>query len=94
MRRTGAGGKGAFAALDCVGGEGAAAVSSSVRERGTLILWGAMAGFQTTLFIPDIVFRHVRVRLGAFTARTLSSGVFNDLHLTTDLQLATVLHIF
>ncbi len=66
--RTVAGGKGAYAAVDCVGGSGTAAVTQSLRERGTLILWGAMAGFTTTMFIPDIIFRFVQVSPHSLTS--------------------------
>ncbi len=58
----GAGGKGAYAAADCVGGERTAALTRSLRERGTLIVWGAIGGFTTSMFVPDFIFRHVRVR--------------------------------
>ena len=36
-------------------------MTQSLRERGTLIAWGAMAGFTTTMFIPDFVFRGCQV---------------------------------
>ena len=55
------GGKGAYAAVDCVGGEGTVAVTRSLREHGTLLVWGFMAGFVTSMFLPDFVFRFIQV---------------------------------
>ena len=46
-----------------MGGERTAALTKSLRMRGTLIVWGAMSGFTTTMFIPDFIFRFVRVCL-------------------------------
>ena len=45
-----------------MGGERTAALTRSLRERGTLIVWGAIGGFTTTMFVPDFIFRHIRVR--------------------------------
>ena len=58
-----------------MGGEGTAAVTQSLRERGTLLVWGAMAGFTTTMFIPDFVFRGIqaRARAGHCTVRLRAS---------------------
>ena len=48
-------------------------VTQSLRDRGTLIAWGAMAGFTTTMFIPDFVFRGCQARHQSST-RLLTLG--------------------
>lgn len=53
------GGKGAYAAIDSVGGEIFGALASAVRPGGTVIIYGAMSGLQATFSIPDPLFRGV-----------------------------------
>lgn len=56
------GGRGAYAAIECVGGELFAKVAAAVRSGGTCIIYGAMSGLTATYNIPDVLFRDVVVR--------------------------------
>lgn len=56
------GGKGAYGAVDSVGGEITGALASAVRPGGTVIIYGAMSGLSTTISIPDPLFRGVVLR--------------------------------
>lgn len=56
------GGKPAYAAIECVGGELFGAVASSVRDHATVILYGAMSGLSASFSIPDLLFRGVVAR--------------------------------
>ena len=51
------GGEGAYGAFDCVAGEGTADVVKAVRDGGTILIYGALAGFQFTAGVPDILFQ-------------------------------------
>jgi trans-2-enoyl-CoA reductase len=55
-------GKGAYGAIECVGGEVCKGVVSSVRNNGVVFLYGAMGGLEITCGIPDILFRGVQVK--------------------------------
>lgn len=57
-----AGGKGAYGAVDPVGGPFAAKITQSLRDSGTLIVYSSMAGFTSDVGIPDLLYRDVRVR--------------------------------
>lgn len=55
------GGKGAYAGLDCVGGEATKPVCAGVRDDGTVFLFGSMAGtFDASATLPDL-FRGVKL---------------------------------
>lgn len=54
-------GKGAYAALEPVAGEGTADIMASVRDGGVLLLYGAMADFKFVGNVPDILFRDVKI---------------------------------
>ena len=56
------GGKGAYGAIECVGGEVTKGVVSSVRNNGIVFLYGAMGGLEISAGIPDILFRGVTVK--------------------------------
>lgn len=56
------GGKPAYAAIECVGGELFGAVASSVRDHASVILYGAMSGLSASFSIPDLLFRGVVAR--------------------------------
>ena len=53
-------GKGAYAAVDSVGGDMLGKLLSAVRPRGTLLLYGAMSGVTFNGQIPDLLF-HLKV---------------------------------
>ena len=52
----------AYGAIECVGGDVFSGVCSSVRNNGTVLLYGAMGGLTITCSIPDILFRGVQVK--------------------------------
>jgi len=56
------GGKGAYGAIECVGGAIFKACASSVRVNGTILIYGAMSGLDMTVFIPDPLFRGVTIK--------------------------------
>jgi mitochondrial enoyl-[acyl-carrier protein] reductase / trans-2-enoyl-CoA reductase len=56
------GGKGAYGAIECVGGEITKGVMGSVRNNGVVFLYGAMGGLDIVAGIPDILFRGVSVK--------------------------------
>ena len=56
------GGKGAYGAIECVGGTIFKACASSVRVNGTIFIYGAMSGLDMTVFIPDPLFRGVSIK--------------------------------
>ena len=56
-----AGGKGAWGAVDAVGGALTEAVAGGVRAGGTVFLYGMMDGTKTTVSIVDLLFRGVVV---------------------------------
>ena len=53
------GGKGAWGAVECVGGDLLTSVASSVRSNGTVLIYGAMSGLGASFSIPDLLFRGV-----------------------------------
>lgn len=53
-------GRGAYAGVDAVGGELAGKLLAAVRPQGTLLVYGAMAGWTFTASIPDVLF-HLKV---------------------------------
>lgn len=55
-------GKGAYGAIECVGGTIFKACASSVRVNGTILIYGAMSGLDMTVFIPDPLFRGVTIK--------------------------------
>jgi len=55
------GGKGAWGGVDAVAGESTAQVTSSVRDGGLVLLYGAMAGLEYKGNVVDALFRGVRV---------------------------------
>ena len=57
------GGSGAWAALECVGGDATGQVVSALREGGTCLVYGAMASFEFKAGIPDLLFRCGRMRV-------------------------------
>jgi mitochondrial enoyl-[acyl-carrier protein] reductase / trans-2-enoyl-CoA reductase len=56
------GGKGAYGAIECVGGDLFAQITASVRPGGTVIIYGAMSGLTATFDIPSVLFRGVSIR--------------------------------
>ncbi|KAI8106698.1 hypothetical protein M9434_001352 [Picochlorum sp. BPE23] len=56
------GGKGAYAAVECVGGTVFKGCASSLRASGTILIYGAMSSLEMTVAIPDVLFRGVTVR--------------------------------
>lgn len=56
------GGRGAYGAIECIGGDIFAQVTSSVRNSGTVIIYGAMSGLKATFGIPDPLFRCVKIQ--------------------------------
>ena len=56
------GGKGAYAAMDAVGGPGVERITNSLRDFGTVLIYGAMSGLQFTGSIVDCLFRGVVVK--------------------------------
>lgn len=61
---TNAGGRGAYAALDAVGGATTQLVTSGVRPGGTVLIYGALSGPTLTLNTFDI-FLHKRLEVPA-----------------------------
>ncbi|CAG9465726.1 unnamed protein product [Pedinophyceae sp. YPF-701] len=55
------GGKGAYAALDCIGGPGTEALGMAVRQGGTVYVYGAMGGLQATVPVPGLIFAGLTV---------------------------------
>ncbi|KAK9845455.1 hypothetical protein WJX81_006838 [Elliptochloris bilobata] len=55
------GGKLAYAAVDAVAGETTATVAASVRDHGTVLVYGALADFKLELGVADLLFRDVRI---------------------------------
>lgn len=53
------GGKGAWSAMDAVGGEMFSKCASSVRAGGTVFVYGALSGLECSFSIPDLLFRGV-----------------------------------
>ena len=51
------GGKGAYGAIDCVAGELTGRMLAAVRPTGTLLVYGAMAGFTTQMNVGDLLFK-------------------------------------
>ena len=51
------GGKGAYGAIDAVAGELTGQMLSAVRPDGQILVYGAMAGFSTTMNVNDLLFR-------------------------------------
>ena len=56
------GGKGAYAAVDAVGGAGVERLTNSLRDFGTVLIYGAMSGLQFTGSVVDCLFRGVTVK--------------------------------
>ena len=55
------GGRGAYGAIECVGGVVTKGVVAGVRNGGTVLLYGAMGGLDIVAGIPDILFRGVTI---------------------------------
>ena len=51
------GGKGAYGAIDCVAGDLTGRMLAAVRPAGQIIVYGAMAGFSTTMNVGDLLFK-------------------------------------
>lgn len=51
------GGKGAYAAVDAVGGDLTGKLLAGVRPRGTLLIYGVLSGRTFTAGIPDVLFQ-------------------------------------
>jgi len=56
------GDKGAYGAIECVGGDLFASITASVRAGGTAIIYGAMSGLTATYDIPSVLFRGVTIK--------------------------------
>jgi trans-2-enoyl-CoA reductase len=68
------GGRGAYAALDAVAGDGVEAVVASLRAGGTAFVYGAMAGLGLRASVVDILFRGCAVRGFWVTAWAAAAG--------------------
>jgi NADPH:quinone reductase-like Zn-dependent oxidoreductase len=55
------GGKGAWGAIECVGGALTKAIVSGVRDGGKVVIYGAMSGLDFVGGIPDVLFRGVSI---------------------------------
>ncbi|PRW59002.1 NAD(P)-binding [Chlorella sorokiniana] len=55
------GGKGAYGALECVGGDITGKVVEATRDNGEVLIYGAMAAFDFTCPIPPLLFRGVKL---------------------------------
>jgi NADPH:quinone reductase-like Zn-dependent oxidoreductase len=55
------GGKGAWAAVDPIGGDIAQKITQSLRDDGTLLVYSSMAGMTSNVGIPDLLYRGVKV---------------------------------
>ena len=51
------GGKGAYGAIDAVAGDLTGQMLTSVRPGGQILVYGAMAGFSTTMNVADLLFK-------------------------------------
>lgn len=47
--------------MDPVGGPFAEKITASIRDHGTMIVYSAMGGLTTSVGIPDLLYRDVRV---------------------------------
>jgi|APGre2960657444_1045066.scaffolds.fasta_scaffold00644_10 NADPH:quinone reductase-like Zn-dependent oxidoreductase len=56
------GGKGAWGAVDAVGGELTAVITGALRPGGTVLVYGAMSGMVFTGSIVDVLFRGVSIK--------------------------------
>ena len=68
------GGKGLWAALDCVGGETTRLVSAATRPGGSIIIYGALAGPTLQLNILDVFLGKKLQVGGGLVLRLLSSS--------------------
>eukprot|EP00744_Colponema_vietnamica_P003299 GILI01005077.1.p1 GENE.GILI01005077.1~~GILI01005077.1.p1 ORF type:complete len:361 (+),score=121.06 GILI01005077.1:69-1085(+) len=68
-------GKGAYGAVDCVGGDLTAEITGSLRDNGTILIYGAMSGLAFTGSIVDCLFRNVTVRGFWVTTEVNSLGI-------------------
>ncbi|KAH7415981.1 hypothetical protein KP509_14G069400 [Ceratopteris richardii] len=66
------GGRMAYGAIDCVGGELTKVVVESVRDRGTVLIYGLLAGTNLKGGILDFIFRGVKLE-GFYVGLWLSS---------------------
>lgn len=79
------GGKGAYGAVDPVGGPFAEKITASIRDSGTLIVYSAMGGLTTNVGIPDLLYRDVRVR-GFWLGPWLANEAENPQKVLSDLM--------
>ncbi|KAI3438921.1 hypothetical protein D9Q98_001335 [Chlorella vulgaris] len=56
------GGKGAYATLECVGGEITEQLVKATRNNGTVVVYGAMAAFSFCSGVHDVLFRGVTIK--------------------------------
>ena len=54
-------GKGAYAAVDPVAGPMTKTMAAATRDNGTVLLYGALAGFEFTAGVADVLFRYVTI---------------------------------
>jgi NADPH:quinone reductase-like Zn-dependent oxidoreductase len=50
-------GEGAYAAIDCIGGETTGTIIKAIREEGTVFLYGALSGPTATIPIVDLLYK-------------------------------------
>ncbi len=50
-------GEGAYAAIECIGGETTGTVVKAIREEGTIFLYGALSGPTATIPIVDLLYK-------------------------------------
>lgn len=79
------GGKGAYAAVDPVGGPFTEKVTQSVRDSGTVIIYSAMGGLTANAGIPDLLYRDVRLR-GFWLGPWLANEAENPAKVLSDLM--------
>ena len=58
------GGKGAWAAVDPIGGDIAHKITQSLRDDGTLLVYSSMTDVTSNVGIPDLLYRGVKVGCG------------------------------
>ena len=51
------GGKGAYGAIDCVAGDLTGRMLAAVRPAGQILVYGALAGFSTSMNVGDLLFK-------------------------------------
>ncbi|KAJ8324102.1 hypothetical protein QVD99_008436 [Batrachochytrium dendrobatidis] len=56
------GGKKPYAAIDCVGAEVTSAITMSIRDSATVLVYGVLKGVEGAVFVPSLIFRDITVK--------------------------------